>query len=118
MPLDISTLLFGTEGATHKFQFRTCSQKVVKAASGREAARYLQTTYRVSRRRAGPVVGISNSSLRYTSRRPPDEAQRPRELAAERPRFGYERLTVVPRRAGIVVNHKRVYRLYREEGLN
>ena len=49
-----------------------------------------------------------------------DEApvrQRLRELAAERPRFGYRRLHVLLRREGIVVNHKRVARLYREEEL-
>jgi putative transposase len=40
-----------------------------------------------------------------------------RELAAQRPRFGYRRLHVLLRREGIVVNHKRVERLYREEGL-
>jgi putative transposase len=92
---------------------------VVRAASRREAARFLQTAYRISQHRAGAVVGISDSSLRYQSRRPPDTAlrQRLRELAAERPRFGYERLTVMLRREGVVVNHKRVYRLYREEGL-
>ncbi len=40
-----------------------------------------------------------------------------RELAAQRPRFGYRRLHVLLRREGIVVNHKRVERVYREEGL-
>ena len=40
-----------------------------------------------------------------------------RTLAAERPRFGYRRLQVLLRREGCAVNHKRVYRLYREEGL-
>ena len=49
-----------------------------------------------------------------------DEAslrQRLRELAAERPRFGYRRLHALLRREGVAVNHKRVARLYREEGL-
>jgi transposase InsO family protein len=32
-------------------------------------------------------------------------------------RFGYRRLTAMLVREGIEVNHKRVYRLYREEGL-
>jgi putative transposase len=32
-------------------------------------------------------------------------------------RFGYRRLTVMLVREGVEVNHKRVYRLYREEGL-
>jgi putative transposase len=47
-----------------------------------------------------------------------------RELAGERPRFGYRRLWVFLRREKTLegesrwpVNHKRVYRLYREEGL-
>jgi putative transposase len=38
-------------------------------------------------------------------------------LAHRRPRFGYRRLGVLLRRDGFVINHKRVHRLYREEGL-
>jgi len=40
-----------------------------------------------------------------------------KELAQERPRFGYRRLGVLLRREGHPVNLKRVLRLYREEGL-
>jgi putative transposase len=40
-----------------------------------------------------------------------------RELAANRVRFGYRRLTVMLRREGWRVNPKRVYRLYTEDGL-
>jgi len=92
---------------------------VVKAAARREAARYLQASYQVSERRAGRVLLISNSSLRHRSRRPAAEElrQRLRELATERPRYGYQRLWALLRREGRVVNHKRVYRLYCEEGL-
>jgi putative transposase len=39
------------------------------------------------------------------------------ELAGERKRFGYQRLHLLLRREGLQVNHKRVLRLYREEGL-
>jgi putative transposase len=39
------------------------------------------------------------------------------EHAAERPRFGYRRLTTLLRRDGFKVNHKRVYRIYKEHGL-
>lgn len=38
-----------------------------------------------------------------------------RELAAERPRFGYRRLGTLLRREGVVVNHKRLLRIYRIE---
>src|SRR4029077_9589191 len=39
-----------------------------------------------------------------------------RALAAERRRFGYRRLREMARRKGNVMNLKKVYRLYREEG--
>ncbi len=73
----------------------------------------------LSERRACKLVGITRSSYRYAVRR--QEAaglrERLRGLAQERRRFGYRRLTVLLRREGWTVNHKRVYRLYREEGL-
>ena len=40
-----------------------------------------------------------------------------KELAAKRMRFGYRRLTAMLEREGMSANHKRVYRLYCEEGL-
>ncbi len=73
----------------------------------------------LSERRACGVVGIKRSSCRYVGRRPELGGLRGRlrELAQERRRFGYRRLTVLLRREGWTVNHKRVYRMYREEGL-
>jgi putative transposase len=44
--------------------------------------------------------------------------ERLRAMAQERPRFGYRRLHVLLRREGYGVNHKRTYRLYREEQLS
>jgi putative transposase len=65
------------------------------------------------------LAGVGRSSCRYRARRrdDPELRQRLRELAGERRRFGYRRLTVMLRREGRAVNHKRVYRLYVEEGL-
>jgi putative transposase len=40
------------------------------------------------------------------------------EIAKVRVRYGYKRIHVLLRREGWLVNHKRVYRIYREEGLN
>jgi putative transposase len=59
------------------------------------------------------------STMRYTSRRPLQEALRARlrELAATYVRYGYRRLTVLLRREGWQVNARRVYRLYDEENL-
>jgi putative transposase len=55
----------------------------------------------------------------YRSRRPRQDAlrRRIRELAAVRISYGYRRLHVLLRREGWLINHKRVYRLYLEEGL-
>jgi putative transposase len=58
------------------------------------------------------------SSYRYQARGD-DEPLRSRllELARAKPRYGYRRLHVLLRRAGEVVNHKRVHRVYQEAGL-
>jgi len=41
-----------------------------------------------------------------------------RDLAKTRVRYGYFRIYTLLRREGWLVNHKRVYRLYREDGLS
>jgi putative transposase len=72
-----------------------------------------------SQRRACRLIGIDPSILRYRSRRPDDAPlrQRLRELAQQRRRFGYRRLGWLLVREGHVMNHKKLYRLYREEKL-
>ena len=41
-----------------------------------------------------------------------------REIAGQRRRFGYRRIGVLLERKGMAMNHKKLYRLYREEGLS
>jgi len=41
-----------------------------------------------------------------------------KEIAAVRVRYGYRRIHVLLRREGWTINVKRVYRLYKIEGLN
>lgn len=62
---------------------------------------------------------MSRTSGRYVSHMDPQSALRMRlkDLAATRVRFGYRRLTVLLRREGWAVNAKRVYRIYKQEGL-
>lgn len=81
--------------------------------------RHLQARFAISERRACRLVDLQRSTLRYCQQRQDDGQLRARlrELAAERPRFGYWRLHVLPRREGHYVNHKRIQRLYRAEGL-
>jgi len=73
----------------------------------------------VSIRRASAVLLAGRSSYHYRSRCP-DQAElktRIKEIAETRVRYGYRRIHVLLRREGWQVNAKRVYRLYREEGL-
>ena len=81
---------------------------------------YVGVEYEVSERHACRLLGLGRSTYRYRARKAErDSALRARlkELAAQRMRFGYRRLTAMLVREGIAANHKRVYRLYREEGL-
>jgi putative transposase len=92
----------------------------VTPAQRRAAVTWLREHYAFSERRACRLAGIGRASARYRGTPATDEAAvrgRLRELAAERPRFGYRRLHALLRREGIAVNHKRVARLYGEEGL-
>jgi len=72
-----------------------------------------------SQRRACRLVGLHPKTYRYASTRPDDGALRTKlkELASQRRRFGYRRLGLLLARQGIKLNHKKLYRLYREERL-
>ena len=88
-------------------------------AAGRQAVAHLCETHGVSERRACDVLSVDRSSVRYKSVRPDDEHLRVamREVAAERRRFGYRRIHVMLERQGIIMNQKKLRRLYREEKL-
>ncbi len=74
--------------------------------------------FKVSARRAQSVVGLSRGAVYYKSRRDDGQLRTDmKEIAAERRRFGYRRLAIMLQRKGHVCNIKKVYRIYREEGL-
>ncbi|GEO02333.1 transposase [Novosphingobium sediminis] len=75
--------------------------------------------YQVSQRRACVLIGVDPKTVRRE--RPPDHAEireEMREIAGLRRRFGYRRIGVMLERKGHIMNHKKLYRLYREEGLS
>jgi putative transposase len=92
---------------------------MVTPAGRREAVAHLRNAFEVSERRACSVLGVDRTSVRYRSRRGNDETIRARlrELASLRRRFGYRRLHILLRREGLIINHKKLRRLYREERL-
>ena len=72
----------------------------------------------ISQRRACNLVKANRGSCRYQPVE--DDAVlvgRLKELAVERRRFGYRRLHWMLRREGHRINHKKIYRLYRDNGL-
>ncbi len=73
----------------------------------------------MSERRVCGLLDIDRSSYRYRPRpnRNEELCARLRELAAQHPRYGYRRLGALLRREGRRVNHKKVERLYRQQGL-
>jgi len=74
----------------------------------------------VSERRACRVLGQPRSSQRRTPHVPDDEPRLVNqmvELATQYGRYGYRKVTALLREDGWKVNHKRIERLWRREGL-
>ncbi|MAB10087.1 MAG: IS3 family transposase [Hyphomonas sp.] len=85
----------------------------------RAAALKVIDKYDISQRRACRLVSVDPKTVR---REPepdyPEIRERMREIAATRRRFGYRRIEVMLAREGIVMNQKKLRRLYKEEGLS
>src|SRR5262249_2660712 len=99
------------------------SKKLPGLVERRAEVRRLIEEFHASERRVCGLMEIPRMSYRYQSRRN-DTALRERllDLAREKPRFGYRRLWGVlgrERREGEErINHKRVWRVYRDLGLS
>ena len=85
----------------------------------RNAVAHARECHGLSERRACDLIGIARRVARYQPSRPDNASlrQRLQELAAERRRFGYRRLGYLLAREGLSPNHKKLLRIYREEGL-
>ncbi|HEU0149695.1 MAG TPA: IS3 family transposase [Bradyrhizobium sp.] len=94
-------------------------KEVVTPAAKRKAVAHLVGDHGMSERRACKAIGCSRMTVRYQARRADDAGLRQRmtAIAQERRRFGYRRLHVLLKREGYEVNHKKLFRLYREERL-
>lgn len=91
----------------------------LKPARRRELAQWMREQFAVSVSQACRFALLRRSTW-YRRRRAKDQTplrRRIRELALARPRFGYQRIHVMFRREGWMINRKRVHRLYRLEGL-
>ena len=91
----------------------------MKPAVRRQVAQHFIQKFDLSQRRACQLVRLQRCSFSYRHRRADDGPVRERlkHLAQEHPRWGYRFLVILLWREGYLINHKRVLRLYRAEGL-
>ena len=80
----------------------------------------LVARFGLSQRRVCRLMALDHNTLRYQSRRSDDQGLRARmrAIAETTRRYGCPRIYVRLRREGWRVNHKKVERIYREEGLS
>ncbi|AWD25768.1 IS3 family transposase [Micrococcus luteus] len=97
--------------------------KLLSPDRRRAAVDHLKRKLRVSERMACRLVGLSRSAYRRPLKgdtvADPDRALRQwlRAWAKDHPRYGYRRAYHDARAEGWVVNHKKIQRLWRDEGL-
>ena len=92
---------------------------MVEPTAKREMVTYMVKTYKVSVRRSCGLIRLKRSSYYYTAHPRDDSAERAalRDVANRRRKWGYRFLMAILIREGFFMNHKKVERLYREEGL-
>jgi putative transposase len=93
---------------------------MVSPQAKRAGVGYLMTHRKYSQRQACELVRVTRSSARYRSRIKPEEVElraQIRQLANRHQTYGCPRITALLPREGSPVNHKRVHRLWKLEGL-
>jgi putative transposase len=93
----------------------------LRPAQKRALARELTDQYRISIRRSCRVLLTHCSVYYYKNIRNREDLplrRRMKEIAETRVRYGHWRIYTLLRREGWKDNHKRIYRVYKEEGLN
>lgn len=85
----------------------------------RALVKSLRENYKLSQRRAFRLVDLHRSVGQYISKKEGDEklCATIKSIALERPRFGYRRIHLIMRKNGLKINHKKLFRLYKEMGL-
>lgn len=81
----------------------------------------LRECFGLSVQRAAKLVDLEQSSFYYKAKKRNDEAaivKRMKELVERYRAWGYPRIHAVLKREGLVKNHKKTWRIYRQEGLS
>ncbi|RAK15494.1 putative transposase [Salipiger aestuarii] len=84
----------------------------------RDAALRALRDHPISQRRVCVLIGVDPQTVRRE--RSPDTPEirlEMNKIAETRRRFGYRRIGVLLERGGMIMNERKLYRIYREEGL-
>lgn len=92
---------------------------MVSPQAKRKAMNDLIFNHGISQRRACRLLAFDRSVGRYKHKMTNDTETKAKiiSIANERRRFGYRRICILLKREGLKINHKKVYRLYKEVGL-
>ena len=95
-------------------------KKAVEPDVRREMVKYAIETHQTSERRACQLANLSRNAFRYIHKKTDDFEIKTRllQIAEEHPRWGFRKMAATLRKQGNYWNHKRMYRIYCESGLN
>ncbi len=96
---------------------RTIVKKLLSPGAKRKAIRHLIKYFWASQRQSCKMVKLNRSSYRYKQKPCNDEKIREmiKEFADKYNRFGSPRIHALLRRNGVIINHKKTERIYKEE---
>lgn len=92
---------------------------MVTPQAKKSCLKWIIDKYFLSERRACKLVGIHRATVRYKTKKA-DETwliEKIKTIAYEKRRFGYRRIHIMLKRENIVINHKKVFRIYKKLGL-
>lgn len=92
---------------------------MVTPQAKREAVQVMTSCHHLSERHSCYLVGLERNTCRYRSKVERDLSleKKIQSIAFERRRFGYRRIHGMLKLSGMKINHKKVWRIYRELGL-
>lgn len=85
----------------------------------KSSAEYMLKQYKVSEYRVCGLIGLYRSTYRYKTKRKSDKNLKKQinKIAHKYSRYGYRRIYAVIKNKGLKINHKKIYRLYKEMNL-
>ena len=95
-------------------------KKAVKPDVRRKMVNYAVEAHKASERRACRLAALSRSGYRYVRKKPNDDEIKGKlaQIAKDHLRWGFKKMAAYLRKRGNRWNHKKVYRIYCEMGLN